>query len=323
MHGSPKRQRLSKDTPFKKWQRLGRRWQSQCQIDKTKDCGPAGSWLQPRHVGDAFSVGCKVCADAGLKTVWACFDVRSNSHLQLVNIKRHDRSSSHKSAMLKAMGDPSTVLSCLAPPREDFEKLIEEQQKGISFNASSVGSCKKAIKMTWCLAEALRDLDKAFCKNISDLALHSDGSGRILRAYFNACNKLMNTRQGIFGSVRDSGSTAHEIADSIIKICNKFCSSRAHPPYHHKQASIGDLDEELLELIRNALVVFNGDAASNEQLAGRILQGRTPIKGVLQGYFKNMLAVGRDPTHASTRLRHYHCQFVSVCVGMSYAWERN
>ena len=88
--------------------------------------------------------------------------------------------------------------------------------------------------MTWCVSEAIRDLDKAFCKNISDLALHSDGSGRILRAYFNACDMQMNTRRGIFGSVRDSGATAHEIKDSIIKICQTFCSSRARPLPHRE-----------------------------------------------------------------------------------------
>ena len=33
-----------------------------------------------------------------------------------------------------------------------------------------------------------------------------------------------------------------------------------------------------------------------------MLQGRAAVKGVMQAYFPNMLAVIKDPTHASTRL---------------------
>ena len=224
----------SSQDPRKKWQRLGRIWQNKTQMDKTQNRGSSGSWLQPCIVGNDFSVGCKVCAGAGLKTVWARFEVRKSSQLQLVSFNRHAETPSHKSAMSTALAEPSNVLSCRAPSKDDFETIIEEQQKGITFNASRLGR-KKATQMTWCFAEAIRDLDKEFFRGISELALHSDGSGRILRAYFNACNKQMDTRRGVFGAVRDSGSTAHEIKDSIIDICKKFSSSRAHPLPHQER----------------------------------------------------------------------------------------
>ena len=50
------------------------------------------------------------------------------------------------------------------------------------------------------------------------------------------------------------------------------------------------------------MLIFDGDAASNEQLAGRMLQGKSAIKEVFQAHSPNMIAVVKDPTHASTRL---------------------
>ena len=92
--------------------------------------------------GKIFSAGCKVCADVGLHTVWARFEIRSSTCLQMINFKRHEESLNHKSAMSRALTDPSSVLSCRAPSRDDFEKVTEEQQKGITFSASSLGRKK-------------------------------------------------------------------------------------------------------------------------------------------------------------------------------------
>ena len=113
----------------------------------------------------------------------------------------------------------------------------------------------------------------------------------------------------------------HNARDKGFDYQKSVESSAPHgpTPYHTKRNHVGQLDKELLDRIRKCLVVFDGDAASNEQLAGRLLQGRAKIRGVLTAFFPNMLAVVKDPTHASTRFRLCHCQFCYV-VFVLLAW---
>ena len=165
------------------------------------------------------------------------------------------------------------------------------------------------------MAEAVRDIDRAYLRKATELALHSDARKRAFVVYFNGCDKSYNALQGMLGFARDVGGTSQGIHNAVIAITEQACTARAFPPYRESgSGDPGKLDLKALENIRRSMLIFDGDAASNEQLAGRMLQGKSAIKEVFQAHFPNMLAVVKDPTHASTRLTKPTGRLIPTCT---------
>jgi len=128
-------------------------------------------WFAVRIRPDGRCVfGCLACEAAGDKGnggrwSYTSFQASEHSALRISSIKRHNDLEQHKHNALQFLEvdvGPSKVLTANAPPAEAFLKVLHHVRKGHSADEGVVGvACSKKVKqMTFCLAEAMRVLDR-------------------------------------------------------------------------------------------------------------------------------------------------------------------
>jgi len=261
--------------------RLLTRWRRRRRLDPAQ---PRLGWLQIRGLsGCEWAVGCTICASAGCATAWAKFLVKPRG---LSQVLRHAKASQHLAATSR-LSPPSTRPSCA-----DFVQVLEERAQGQSYNSSTiVGSREKNLRLSWCLAEAIRDSDRSFLRRSSVMAIHQDSRTEdgLLLVRFVAVDSNLDCRAGVLGVARGHGTTAEEVAKATMDILRSACTPRLGPP--RQPAAAGDLDVELVERVKSSVEIFIADGAAEEQLAGRLLKAHLP----------NLRIQVRDKTHAATR----------------------
>lgn len=253
-----------------------------------------GSWLEERCVGRSWGVGCRACAASGLQGPWAQFRMKAVS---ADKIQRHARAASHVRAA-RVFGT-SSPCQAATPTVQDFLAVLDERQKGASYRAgSSVAGAEKASRMSWCLAEALRDSDRTALRKSRVITLHQDVSTKdsMLLVRFSAVGAPLEIRKGILGVRRGFGTTALDVRDALLNILQKACAPRLGCQRRHKlstaeSSSATAVDQELLAHVLLQVEMFDADAAADEQRAGRLLRQHCP----------NMKVIQRDRTHAATR----------------------
>ena len=262
-----------------------------------------GTWLLERGVGKQWSVGCVACAAAGDQTPWAQFKVTC---VKAHNVRRHANSVRHRRAAQTKLGLPpgsqpaANNPLCLsfglgAPSMEDFQKVLGERRRGESYRqGSSVAGRAKALRMTWCLAEALRDRDRAALRQAKVITLHQDASTKdsMLCVRFSSVATNMEVRKGILGVARGYGTVAADVRDALMLIIKGACSPRVGCPQGGKLSVAAAPDQGLFSHVASHVEMFDADAAADEQRVGQLLRRDFPNLNVLL----------RDKTHAATRL---------------------
>ena len=155
--------------------------------------------------------------------------------------------------------------------------------------------------MSWCLAEALRDADRAALRKSSVVTLHQDASTKdsMLLVRFSAVGAPLEIRRGILGVKRGFGTTAADVRDALLQVLQNACTPRLGCPRRNRSlaaasassSAVADVDQELLSHVLLRIEMFDADAAADEQRAGRLLRQHCP----------NMKVIQRDRTHAATR----------------------
>ena len=157
------------------------------------------------------------------------------------------------------------------------------------------------VRRVWCLAEALRDIDREALSKCTAIVIKQDERKGFALQRFCCSNGLMQRRSGITHASRpDTGSSA--IRDSVYLHLKKACTKRLDPPGKVVDIGLDDLDADLLQHCCSSVIFYCPDGASDEQRAGRLLHGKTNQHHWLHGVFSNMKGVLRDPAHASTRI---------------------
>ena len=138
--------------------------------------------------------------------------------------------------------------------------------------------------MIWCLSEALRDVDREHLAAAKSIVLKQDErKGFALQRFACSDNKLVR-RCGIsFGVHPDTGSSA--VRDAVYENLKKACTRRLDPPGILKDGApqTNFVDTKLLKHCCGIVHFYCPDGASDEQRAGRLLQGKTTITHQLNG----------------------------------------
>ena len=183
------------------------------------------------------------------------------------------------------------------------EATLNDRRKMIAVcRPSSLGTDKKHYNMSWCLAEAILEVQREQCRTSDVFTLKHDTRDHHEMIRYSACDDKLRTSKGMFW-LQPSGSKAPELHNAILQGLVQFCTPRGNAPFRAPEAPEPQCDNELLEWICDRVEMTASDNASNEVRATRMLRGRTPTSpGHLTTTFKNVRCHVPDVTHASVRM---------------------
>ncbi|CAE7339470.1 unnamed protein product, partial [Symbiodinium sp. CCMP2456] len=133
--------------------------------------------------------------------------------------------------------------------------------------------------MLRCVGLACYEIDAAIMRNAQSLVIHQDVSQLTLLVRFSLCTSDLCVVKGLFGLTDlENGSHACLLA-ATERVVRLFCCD----------------DDDLVQHVRAVTELIDMDAASDEQLAGRLMRASG-------AFFPGAKQVLRDPTHATRRL---------------------
>ena len=290
-------------------QRYVKKKESWCRLTRIDIRRPElGSWLEvaPRHQRP-WGVGCRVCREAAEKNKaktgvvpyrWANFEIRGKN-VNTQNIHKHMLRKRHLAAIASLTGGKTRALG--SPELVEFLQILQDSQKGLSHSSSSgIAHRHKVSQMRWCLAEAIKDIERSNIKRAIAIALHQDVRSQLFLVRYAAVMKDMSVVRGVLGATKNFNTTSDDICQATIDICKSFCTPRLLPPRAGNLQSMMDL--QLFEHLRSIVEVVDADAAADEQRALRILQGGAKSMTIAcKKFFPNVKVILRDRTHAATR----------------------
>ncbi|CAE7324979.1 unnamed protein product [Symbiodinium microadriaticum] len=168
-----------------------------------------------------------------------------------------------------------------SPSKEQFLKFVQhlKKVKSLSCYLEGVGARKKQTSMLRCAGLACYEIDAAIMRNAQSLVIHQDVSELTLVVRFSLCTSDLCVVKGLFGLTDlKNGSHACLLA-ATERVVRLFCCD----------------DDDLVQHVRTITELIDMDAASDEQLAGRLMRASG-------AFFPGAKQVLRDPTHATRRL---------------------
>ena len=191
--------------------------------------------------------------------------------------KQHEATFMHKVATGEA------TVSLNAPSCEAFKAVLNAvRTRSSSQPLGDVGRRKKNRKMSACLGEAAKYLDRKFWRRCKHMTLMQDvRKGRLL-VRFRASAPGMKVRSGIIGQCRVPEGGAVNLRDATLQILSNACRSRCANV--SAPLSEGKLELKLLQRLCAAVKFFTADAAGDEQAAGPATATRLIIVGLILGF---------------------------------------
>ncbi len=255
---------------------------------------------------------CKACQRAGMvPPIW-----KKVNSLQTCHLREHANCQKHK----KATSDPKTALTLSAPPVEDFQRVLRDvlaHKANGDEGVRDVGKRHKIRKMKFCLAEAIRVRTRIALKNARSLTIHADGSRGRLVVRGQMCGYGLLPQRHLLGTenqVLHFDSSALGLAGAVVNSLRELATPLLGAPFL-AGGSAPEVDTTLLTHMCNIVEVFNADAASDEQLAGRLLQTGNNVDSVdrqLGAVFRNMIVLSKDKPHGARRI--IYCVSLSCFV---------
>jgi hypothetical protein len=307
-------------SPRAHWLRMRKKWQLKLTIGSSGE-----SWLSAKTSGNKWGVGCIVCA-AGAADVHApgqdlafCqYAVTSHRAMQLDNFRRHAASKFHQQALsLYLKQDDAEPVG--APSRKAFLAVWGELSKGVSPRSPvtdvSRGGGRKQYRMLACLCEGMWALDRRWLRAARELSItmFADGSKGRVMFRMTAANQDLEVRHFMVGQARLTGKDipgAPEVVSMFKRVLTNFCTVRKKGPgpaarpgraanavaQPSKQRGF---DRALYDKLRRHIKALCADAASDEQLAGRLMQVRDAASG--KTFLPNIITTIKDKPHAGRR----------------------
>ena len=245
-------------------------------------------------------LGCIACCAGGGQGAFATFTWRGSGTTEFISsqrIQKHQQSQEHHRAVEKYFGIPGGGLA--SPSAEHMLDRFRLLQQGKVGNSSSKDSA-----MTWCLAEALLDKDRAFVRGAKSLALCRDDRHQRLLIRFTGANAQLETRSGVLGIGIDKGASADDIAMATKTVFEEFCTPRRNAP-SHGQGPVGlkpDVDARLLSHLQDVCEVIVVDEEAAELKAADIGRGRRASATEMAPITPNLKFVARDKAHGYRRI---------------------
>lgn len=228
--------------------------------------------------------------------------------LQTAKLLKHHDSAEHRRASSTFLGLADEF--CLASP--STEDMVEHLRVLQSGRCTAHGT--KSNAKTWCLREALLDIDRKFMKSARSLAICRDERHQRLLIRFTGSTANLETRSGVLGMARDMGATADNIVAATKQVFEQFCTPRLNAPRNggHGGTSSGILDQKLLVHLQEIVEVIVVDEAANEGKAANIGRGRRASAMELEPITPNLKFVARDKAHGYRR----NLNLISLVTGL-------
>ena len=250
----------------------------------------------------ADPTGCLKCSD-NLEN-FAAFAVGLH-RLKSYTLRRHQDSQKHQEALRFMEGSVSENDLVSAPSYLDFVGKLEDMQKGHSMRNG--GSCSdRTVLMHWCISESLLRLWRCKLSKATTLCLVRDERKGKLLIRFRSCSNDMDVCSGTLGCVRMKGGSAEDIVTATAKAMRIFCTSFFNAPRLGKGLQQqGGFDRSLFNHMRSIVHMLTTDSHPADLLASNIMKGNRKSAEERHNrdpFLANVVLVGRDGAHASTRL---------------------
>ena len=142
-------------------------------------------WLFRIRDEGEIRYGCKACKLAGIDSSFANATILRP---RTSNLRRHAKSSDHMFAVArnsKSLGtEVKQHLASWAPSKEWFQKLTDATRQRLK--SDHLGDRRKRAQGIFCVAEAMRIIDRQFFKRSSGMASHTDARKKRLTMRFAA-----------------------------------------------------------------------------------------------------------------------------------------
>ena len=241
---------------------------------------------------------CATCEVAGHPKLF-----RTAKAVQVSHLRSHANTHKHR----RAAGDPAVALALTAPPTTAFKQLLQDlRDSKANGNPGLPGVAKrwKVRKMKFCLAEAVRMRTRLQLRKATSMTVHQDASkGRlVMRAQM--CGEDLQPTRALLGAVNyvdTFDSSAMGLAAATLHALRELCTPLLHAPHGSKVGC--SVDHDLMLHVCSIVEVFNADAASDEQLAAKLLQRGAvePAAPALEHIFRNLKLMTKDKPHAARR----------------------
>ena len=297
---------------------------STCLVDP--ELPQCGSWIISTGVGNSFRLGCAVCNGTG-SGKWANLRWDNIIARGKAGLKEHQAGVHHQRLLKAAKGDKNK-LRAKTPSLKSFEEVLRKTWKneaqGANLFVKGIGRRQKVRRAKWCLAEAYREINQELLAKCEAIALHQDGTKGCILLRFTACGLDLEAFQGMLAFVNLAklygGLRVVDVKSGTLHAIKKACTLGRRPPYRKPQKVFL---KELFTHITEKTELWNTDAAEDEVLAGKMLQGvrldpearerLVAAHGRTLGALPNLLVRNREKAHGARRIKtqlHRHDRFM-------------
>ena len=271
-----------------------------------------GCWLASAVVDGQWVMGCIVCCARGLPGAFGRFSwigAGKNGQLKASRLEKHHESHEHRYAVAAYFGILEGATR--SPASQEMLEQLQSLQQGKAGNPHS-----KAHAITWCLSEALLDIDREFVKKARTLSICRDDRAHRLLMRFTGSTKNLDVRSGVLGigTAHREKADADGIVNATKEVLEGFCTPRRGAPIHGdgpKNIIPIGIDVELLAHMQQIIEVIAVDEEAAEVKAADIGRGRRASAFELAPITPNLKFVTRDKAHGFRRQKH-KCHFSYV-----------
>ena len=152
--------------------------------------------------------------------------------VRLSNLLHRHNSKAHSLAAARYVGLQDVPDSSCAPTAAHFKTVWVAKRKGESCG-TEVGSPWKQRRMVWCIAEAMRNMERSHILRSKVMVLHQDGRKHRHTVRFSAIDGELRMRRGLLGHVdfvvdgRTEEPGAVAIKKGAVEVIANFCT-RGH-----------------------------------------------------------------------------------------------
>lgn len=225
--------------------------------------------------------------------------------LKSYTLRRHQESQKHQEAVRFMEGSVSENDLASAPSYLDFAATLNDMQKGHSMRNG--GTCSdRTVLMHWCISESLLSIWRQKLSKAATLCLIRDERKGKLLIRFRGCSDDMDVCSGTLGCVRMKGGSAEDIVTATAKAMRIFCTNFFQAPrLGISLQQQGGFDRNLFKHLRGTVHMLTTDSHPAELLASNIMKCNRKSAEERHNrdpFLPNVVLVGRDGAHASTRL---------------------
>ncbi|CAE7421777.1 unnamed protein product [Symbiodinium sp. CCMP2592] len=265
------------------------------------------SWLNYEFQGEPqrMLLGCSVCSgDKGVQ-----FTTQQAAAAN--KLSRHGSGPEHVRNVCKLLGYevPTKETAAVRWPGAEVVLQVFRQLQGDTTDrfVEGVSAEKKTSRIEWCIVEATREQWRESLRNAVSISLLRDERHKRVLLRFRAVDKTLQVTNGVLGQLKgDYSSTALGLTAATLRVIREFATpGLARPGMKGEELQL-EVDESLVQHIRECVLSTTIDAAGNEVAA--VQDSAAPLEVHCQHLaegetlFPNHKLIVRDRAHGTRRV---------------------